>query len=146
MSAIYNYEADYFINNIIASGTAIPARIVNQSFIAVTSDNAVQEEVEQIYDDYAASYNTLFISGVGNGGRVYAPGPVTTASEWPLMAARRALGQRTMGVKARYHRAGGCDQLFHSAGFLGAAAILLQAARRGDACLDRGRRFGRAHP
>ena len=46
MSKIYNYAADNFINKVINTGTVIHAQIVNQSFVALTSDNAVQAQVE----------------------------------------------------------------------------------------------------
>jgi hypothetical protein len=65
-----NYEANYFINNIVNTGTSIPARVVNQSFTYGTYNT----NIDQICDNYAARYNTLFVSGAGfNGSPVYTP-------------------------------------------------------------------------
>lgn len=65
-----NYDANYFINSIISPAQDIPARIVNQSFIAPTNG---QESIDTLYDNYSASRGVLFVSGVGNGGVVYPP-------------------------------------------------------------------------
>ena len=65
-----NYEANYFINNIVNTGTSIPAHVVNQSFTYGTYNT----NIDQIYDNYAARYNTLFVTGAGfNGSPVYSP-------------------------------------------------------------------------
>ena len=65
-----NYEANYFINNIVNAGTSIPARVVNQSF----TDGAYNINIDQIYDNYAANNGVLFVTGAGfNGSPVYSP-------------------------------------------------------------------------
>lgn len=69
-----NYDATYFYNDIIAA--TLPPNIndpvVNQSFIfgSVPSQVSVatQQQIDTSYDNYAAEYNTLFVSGAGNGG------------------------------------------------------------------------------
>ena len=66
-----NYEANYFINDIISSNVAIPASIVNQSFADPDTNN--QSAYDTIYDDYAAQFKTLFVSGAGNDARVEPP-------------------------------------------------------------------------
>jgi hypothetical protein len=136
VSAIYNYEADYFVNNIINDGTdgiPIPGRIVNQSFIAVTSDNAEQEEVEQIYDDYAATYNTLFISGVGNGGHVYSPASSYNGIGVAAYGGASSIGPTYDGRSKPDITAPAGATSFSTPQVSGAAAILLQGAERGDA-------------
>src|SRR5438876_1891674 len=56
-----NYEAAYFYNSLVHNRTAIAAQIVNQSFIFGVEDPTVDRD----YDNYAARYNTLFVSGAG---------------------------------------------------------------------------------
>jgi hypothetical protein len=135
VSTIYNYEADYFVNTVINNGVAIPARIVNQSFVALTSDNAEQEQVEEIYDDYAASTNTLFISGVGNGGQVYSPGSCYNGIGVAAYGsgATSSVGPTYDGRSKPDITAPAGATSFSTPQVSGAAAILLQAAGRGDA-------------
>jgi hypothetical protein len=133
VSQIYNYEADYFVNNIVNDGTPIPGRIVNQSFIAVTSDNAEQEEVEAIYDNYAAYYNTLFISGVGNGGQVYSPGTCYNGIGVAAYGGSSSVGPTYDGRSKPDITAPAGATSFSTPQVSGAAALLLQAAQDGGA-------------
>lgn len=133
VSKIYNYEADFFINNIVNDNTPIPAQIVNQSFIAVTGDNAEQAEVEQVYDDYAAFNNTLFISGVGNGGPVYSPGSSYNGIGVAAYGGSSSTGPTYDGRSKPDITAPASATSFSTPQVSGAAAILLQAAGRGDA-------------
>src|SRR5579871_5569306 len=66
-----NYEADYFVITIVPSLTAINDRIVNQSFTLSSVTNAQQTVYDSYYDNYAANYNTLFVSAAGDSGTVY---------------------------------------------------------------------------
>jgi hypothetical protein len=138
VTAIYNYEADYFVNDVIPDGAQIPTEIVNQSFVANTSDTADQEELEQEYDNYAAYYGTLFISGAGNGGPVDAP-----ASAYNGIA----VGSYDNGVSTSYGTYDGRSKpdivavssnpsgatSYTTPVVSGAATLLLQAAQDGDA-------------
>ena len=75
-----NYEADYFYNHFVAPATAnINDSVVNQSYIFgyVTTNNSPppgyitvteQQSLDSQFDNYAAKYNTLFVSGAGNNG------------------------------------------------------------------------------
>lgn len=57
-----NYECVNLFNAFIAyPGTAIPARVVNQSFIYDPSDELL---VNTNYDNYAAQRGTIFVSGI----------------------------------------------------------------------------------
>jgi hypothetical protein len=74
-----NYSANYFWAGIINDGTPISDAIVNQSFIFTEGDGspvsvADQQETDLLYDDYVATHQTIFVSAVGNGGQVNAPG------------------------------------------------------------------------
>lgn len=78
VSHVDNYEANHFINSIIFAGSqpAISAGIVNQSYIF--GDITVQDQIEadQEFDNYAAKHGTLLVSGVGNGNTNYYMGAV----------------------------------------------------------------------
>ena len=79
-----NYDANYFVQisefiigpvtNYVVTlpSTNINDPVVNQSFIAgyVPSQVPVAEQqaIDSAYDNYAAQYNALFVSGAGNGG------------------------------------------------------------------------------
>jgi hypothetical protein len=69
-----NYEAGGFYDNIIAAPSPpnINDPVVNQSFIFGYVPGqvsvATQRMIDTSYDNYAAQYNTLFVSGAGNGG------------------------------------------------------------------------------
>lgn len=71
VAQVDNYEANHFINDIVDTAVAIPASIVNQSF--ADPDTNSQAAYDTIYDNYAAQYRTLFISGAGNDARVEPP-------------------------------------------------------------------------
>ncbi|HVU26500.1 MAG TPA: S8 family serine peptidase [Verrucomicrobiae bacterium] len=63
-----NYEADYFVNLITSSSPAsINDTVVNQSFIFGNADTSLQQMVDAYYDNYAAQFGALFVSGAGNG-------------------------------------------------------------------------------
>ena len=139
VSTIYNYEADYFVNTVIASGTfgAIPMEIVNQSFI-VSTDTGTQAEVEQDYDNYAAKYGTLFISGAGNGGLVSAPasayngigvGGIDNGAD---SSSGTYNGRSKPDIVATSDDPSS-DTSYTTALVSGAATLLLQAAQLGDA-------------
>ncbi len=133
IGGVYNYEADYFVNNIIADNVAIPAQIVNQSFVFLTGTNTPEQAViEQTFDTYAATYNTLFVSGAGDGGAVLAP-----ASAYNGIGVGCYEGQTSTGPtydgrsKPDITAPGGATS--YSCGYVsGAATLLLQAALSGD--------------
>ena len=76
VAQVDNYEANFFWTSIIDARrqTNIDDLVVNQSFSfgSVPSQVSVaqQQEIDSAYDDYAAQFKTLFVSGAGNGGSV----------------------------------------------------------------------------
>src|ERR1051326_4686144 len=56
---IDNYEADYFVNNVIGAllQPSISGPIVNQSFVFTGLSSSQQSTVEQAYDGYVANNN-----------------------------------------------------------------------------------------
>lgn len=130
-----NYDADYFYANIIASPApqTITTRIVNQSFI-FNQDSTV----EQKYDNYAAKYNTIFVSGASfNATQVHPAASsfngigvgvsdVSNPPFGPTVDGRCKPDISAPGVVASYS----------TPYVAGAATVLLQAALRGDGGAD----------
>src|SRR5438034_5068455 len=69
LAHIDNYEAGHFYNSRVQLLTAISGKIVNQSFIFAGPTTTY----DQNYDNYAARWGTLFVSGAGNSGPPSAP-------------------------------------------------------------------------
>ncbi|MGN6556212.1 MAG: S8 family serine peptidase [Verrucomicrobiota bacterium] len=132
ISHVNNYEAEYFYNHFIGAlvlSPASPSRIVNQSFI-FNRDSTVEPD----YDDYAAKYNTIFVSGAGfNGQQIFPP-----ATSFNCIAvgvsddANPPFGPTPDGRCKPDIIAPGTVASFATPHVAGSAAILLQAATRGD--------------
>ena len=132
VSHVDNYEADYFFNSKIAPGAAIPAAVVNQSFNFDPSDQAVADPA---YDNYAVMRKTIFITGAGNGGPIVSNSPATTFNGIAVgvYPGSSSFGPTSDGrSKPDIASPGSGVTSFSSPYVSGAAAILLQAARRGD--------------
>jgi hypothetical protein len=138
VSSIDNYDANYYINHIVA-GSRTPSsvnsilhngRIVNQSF----TFGEYSPSVDRLFDAYAAKYNVLFISGAGNSAA--APqSPSTSYNGIGVTAFSMTpptLGPTSDGRSKPDLTAPGNATSYAAAEVSGAAAILLQAANRGD--------------
>jgi hypothetical protein len=147
-----NFEADYFYNQIVAPATAnINDRVVNQSYIFgyVTTNNSppagyitvgTQQSLDSQFDDYAAKYSTLFVSGAGNNGP--SSGTVAPPSTGYNGISVGAYGSTISSVGPTVDN-GRCKPDITSPGLAGltsfstpyvagAAAVLMQAGLRGD--------------
>ena len=146
-----NYDADYFAQvssmitpfttNYIVSlpSTNISDQVVNQSFAWIGADVTLQQALDQAYDNYAAQYNTLFVSGSGydsavsplatcyNGIGVNAYGLGVHAGNGPTMDNGRSKPDITAPSAST---SGSAPQV------AGAAAVLIQAGLRGDGGSD----------
>ena len=148
-----NYDANYFVkvSNIIIGqvtnyvvtlpATNIDDRVVNQSYIFINPDFShvptdEEQAINSAYDDYAAQYNTLFVSGIGNGGPVNPPATCYNglgvgayggaSSTGPTVDNGRAKPDITVGGTP-------ANVTSFSTPFVsGAAAVLMQAGLRGD--------------
>jgi len=62
VSEIYVFNANNFFNEIIQTNTNISAKVINQSFVF----SEVNTAIDQLYDNYAHNYQTLFVNGLNN--------------------------------------------------------------------------------
>jgi hypothetical protein len=129
-----NYDASYFYNSVIAPLTNnINDRVVNQSFIFGSLTIAQQQQIDSNYDDYAAKYSTLFISGAGNGGQVYAPSTCYNGISVGVYGAPSSVGPTLDNGRCKPDiTAPESASSFSTPQVAGAAAVLMQAGLRGD--------------
>jgi len=138
VALVDNYEAGYFYNSLIAGSVPLNNNdpVVNQSFNFVVTGVSQQQIIDSTYDNYTERYNTLFVSGVGNGGSVNAPatcyngigvaGDNGSSSTGPTLDNGRAKPD----ITAPGYPAGLTS--FSTPYVSGAAAVLMQAGARGD--------------
>jgi Subtilase family len=129
-----NYEADTFYNYFVNKGHAISERIVNQSFTFGTNDASI----DQIYDNYAAQNNVLFVSGAGfNGQPVYTPATCYNGIGVGSEAFNSPNGPTSDGrSKPDIIGFGPPETSYTAPEVAGAAAVLMQAGTRGDGGSD----------
>jgi hypothetical protein len=151
VSHVDNYDANYFalaeeqtigsVTNYIVSlpSSNIDDPVVNQSFIFANSDYshvASNEEaaINLAYDTYAAQYNTLFVSGAGNGTPTYVNPPATCFNGIGVGVSDGAssIGPTADGRCKPDLIAPGGETSFSTPLVAGSAAVLMQAALRGD--------------
>ncbi len=133
IAALDSYDADFFINALVFERAPFPARIVNQSFIIPVDNLQEQTAIDREFDDYSDRFNVLFVSGAGNGGAVFTP-----ASQYNGIGVGALGGATSVGPTADGSRSK--PDIVAPSGFTsgstpqvaGAAALLLQAALRGD--------------
>ena len=151
VARVDNFDADFFINYYVVSNLAVLGdAVVSQSFGWSLSTNIPtpanyisvndQQDIDSAYDDYADNYGTLFVSAVNNGGFVTPPG-----------TAYNGIGVACAGATDSHSSTGPtidngrCKPDLTVPAFstsdatpcvAGAAALLMQAASRGDGSSD----------
>jgi hypothetical protein len=139
---VNNYDADYFMNSVVATSTVIDVRVVNQSFIVYPFDIPTEQMVDSIYDDYAARFNVLFVSGAGNGGGVPVCPPSSCYNGLSVGAYINGTNYSSIGPTLDNGRAKpditapDFYTSFSTPQVAGAAALLTQAGLRGDGGSD----------
>ncbi len=127
-----NYDANYFYEPFITLGTAIQAKIVNQSFNFGASPP--QTTLDSDYDDYAAQKNTLFVSGAGNSGPPNAPATAYNGIGVGAFGGDSSVGPTLDNSRSKPDiTAPAGATSFSTPQVAGAGAILVQAGLRGDA-------------
>jgi hypothetical protein len=72
VTQVDGFDQDSFVN-LVSTLTPLNDSVVNQSFTFGIQSIPDQQSTDLIYDNYAALYKTLFVSGVGNDGSVQSP-------------------------------------------------------------------------
>lgn len=127
---VYNYSADYFFNNIVSQGASIPARVVNQSFVFDTNG---EQTIDVNYDDATVQYGVLFVSGAGNGGNVFPAATCYNGIGVGVYPGSSSVGPTYDGrCKPDIVSPGAGVTSFSTPFVSGSAAVLIQAALRGD--------------
>ncbi|MGO8838419.1 MAG: S8 family serine peptidase [Limisphaerales bacterium] len=130
-----NYDVNYFWGSII--DTANPANIkdpvVNQSFIFTGTTISQQQSIDSQYDNYAARYNTLFVSGIGNGGPVNPPATCYNGIGVGAYGGGSSVGPTLDNGRCKPDiMAPAGETSYSTPQVAGAAAVLMQAGLRGD--------------
>lgn len=141
VSTIDNYSADSYCEYVIAANN-LPssidprlhdARIVNQSFIFTEGQ---VDEYDQYFDWYAEVHDVLFVSAIGNGGSTIHPASLSTAYNGigvaALGIAAPTIGPTTDGRSKPDITAPSNATSYSTPYVSGCAAVLMQAAARGD--------------
>jgi hypothetical protein len=127
VSHVDNWLADTFYFTVIAANGSTPAKVANQSFLF--TGNPPDATVNAAYDNYVARHGTIFCSAAG-GGTISPP-----AASYNNIAVAM-IGQSSSGTSDGRAKpdlcAPGVAPSFATPYVSGGAAILLQAAARGD--------------
>src|SRR4051812_2032728 len=123
-----NYEAGSFYNSRVLSQTTISGKIANQSFIFTPP----AAPYETAYDNYAARFGTLFVSGAGNSGTVSAPASCYNGIGVAAYGGSSATGPTSDGRSKPDITAPAGLTSFSTPLVSGAAAVLWEAAGRND--------------
>jgi hypothetical protein len=144
-----NFDANYFYNSIIA-GT-VPSNIgdavVNQSFTFGNVTNnfqtngsvsvSEQQTVDSKYDNYATQFKTLFVSAVNNQYSVSPPGTSYNCIGVAAYGGGSSVGPTLDNGRCKPDiTAPGGETSYSTPLVSGAAAVLMQAALRGDGGSD----------
>lgn len=138
VARVDNYEADYFYNSIIDPTVGTPSNIndsvVNQSFIFNGVTVSQQQQIDSAYDNYAVNFNTLFVSGAGNGGPVNPPSTCYNGISVGVSDGTSSYGPTLDNGRSKPDiiAPGSGVTSFSTPYVAGAAAVLMQAALRGD--------------
>ena len=143
-----NYDADYFITNYVFNLAPMPAAsVVNESYTFSEQSISDQQQIDSAYDDYAAQYQTLFVSAANNYGTYNPPSSYSTTNVVPPGTSYNNISVGAY-LNGTFHNSlgptldnGRCKPditalsdvtSFSTPQVAGAAAVLLQAALRGD--------------
>ena len=139
VSQVDNYEAQHFVDTYIfaASPPDPGAKIINQSFTFGPQTVPSQQSIDSAYDDVAAQYGTLYVSGAGNTNAVETP-----ATCYNGLGVAAYLGVSSFGPTPDNGRckpditAPGAATSYSTPHVAGGAAVLRQAGLRGDGGSD----------
>jgi hypothetical protein len=141
VARVDNFEANFFFTNYVASMslTGIGDSIVNQSFTFGVLSVSDQQQTDSQYDNYSGQNKTLFVSAADNFGlstNVCAPGTSYNCISVGAFAGgtfQNSLGPTMDNGRCKPDITAPADETsFSTPQVAGAAALLMQAALRGD--------------
>ena len=107
--------------------------VVNQSYTFGTVPTSEQQAIDTAYDNYAAQYNTLFVSAANNGGPVSPPGTSYNCISVGAYGGSSSYGPTLDNGRCKPDLTAPAGMTsFSTPQVSGAAALLIQAALRGD--------------
>ena len=139
-----NYDADFYLTNYVFNLVAAPdAVIANQSFTFNPLSVSDQQQVDSAYDDYEETFHTFFVSAANNYGNsavVCAPGTAYNCISVGAYAGGNyynSIGPTIDNGRCKpdITSLNGATS-FSTPQVAGAAAVLMQAALRGDGGSD----------
>jgi hypothetical protein len=144
-----NFEVNNFLNNYVFSSPthSITDAVVNQSFSFGPQSASVQQTYDSLYDNYSATYKVLFVSAADNFGNSYPNStnvalPGTAYNCISVGAYKNGLSYNSVGPTIDNGRCKPDITAYSDATSYttpqvsGAAAVLMQAALRGDGGSD----------
>jgi Subtilase family len=139
-----NFEADTYFNLYVEPNIGLPGSVtdavVNQSFTFGPETVANQESIDSTYDNFQVKYNTLFVSAannIGNSVPVCAPGTSYNCISVGAYPNASSVGPTIDNGRCKPDiTAPAGETSFSTPLVAGAAALLIQAGRRGDGGSD----------
>ena len=123
-----NYDANYFFNSLVSPATAIPAKVVNQSFIFTTE----MPDMDMKYDNYVVQYGTIVVNGAGNAATVSSPATAYNVIAVGAYGGGSSTGPTLNGRCKPDIVAPASLTSFAAPLVSGTATLLVQAGRRAD--------------
>jgi hypothetical protein len=123
---VVNYETDYFYPSVILARQELTARVFNQSFEFGNHD----AQQDQEYDNYIAAFDTVVVSGIGDGGPVLSPSDCYNGLGVAAIGGGSSTGPSADGRCKPDITAPATETSFSTPLVAGAAAILIQGGRR----------------
>ncbi|MGA2240942.1 MAG: S8 family serine peptidase [Verrucomicrobiota bacterium] len=142
-----NYEAATLYYYYVYQSSSITDRVVNQSFIFCTTNYShlpvsTEQQINQKYDNYAAQYEILFVSGAGNGGptnqaQIYPPASCYNGIGVAAYGGSSCIGPTLDNGRAKPDiTAPAIETSYSTPQVAGAATVMEQAGLRGDGGSD----------
>jgi hypothetical protein len=134
-----NYDANYFwkSNVDVVQQPNINDPVGNQSFIFTGTTVGQQQTIDSKYDNYAAQYKTLFVSGIGNGGAVNPPATCYNGIGVGAYGGGSSTGPTLDNGRSKPDiMAPAAETSYSTPQVAGAAAVMGQAGLRGDGGSD----------
>jgi hypothetical protein len=130
---IDNFEAGYFFDTVVPNLQPSPGRVVVQAYIVPGGTTNDQRNWDSAFDDYAAHFDTLFVSGIGNGGPVNPPSTCYNGIGVGAFGGSTSIGPTPENGRAKPDLvAPGSVTSYSTPLVAGAATLLIQAGLRGD--------------